>query len=39
LKSIEPNDLTDSASVRVVLDLDVAAVEQLWFKTIDKGWL
>jgi pyrimidine-specific ribonucleoside hydrolase len=25
--------------VRVVLDLDVAAVEQLWFKTIDKGWL
>ena len=39
LKSIEPNDLTDSAAVRVVLDLDVAAVEQLWFKTIDKGWL
>ena len=39
LKSIEPNDLTDSASVRVVLDLDVEAVEQLWFKTIDKGWL
>jgi Inosine-uridine nucleoside N-ribohydrolase len=39
LKSIEPNDLADSASVRVVLDLDVAAVEQLWFKTIDKGWL
>jgi pyrimidine-specific ribonucleoside hydrolase len=25
--------------VRVVLDLDVEAVEQLWFKTIDKGWL
>ena len=39
LKSIEPNDLADSASVCVVLDLDVAAVEQLWFKTIDKGWL
>ena len=39
LKSIEPNDLTDSAAVRVVLDLDVEAVEQLWFKTIDKGWL
>lgn len=39
LKSIEPNDLTDSAAVRVVLDLDVEAVEQLWFKTIDKDWL
>ena len=38
LKALEPNDLTDSASVRVVLDLDVEAVQQLWFKTIDKGW-
>ena len=39
LKALEPNDLTDAASVRVVLDLDVEAVQQLWFKTIDKGWL
>jgi len=39
LKALEPNDLTDAASVRVVLDLDVEAVQQLWFETIDKGWL
>lgn len=39
LKALEPNDLTDAASVRVVLDLDVEAVRQLWFKTIDNGWL
>ena len=38
LKALEPNDLTDSASVRVVLDLDVPAVQTLWFKTIDNGW-
>ena len=38
LKALEPLDLVDSASVRVVLDLDVEAVQQLWFKTIDKGW-
>ncbi len=39
LKALEPNDLSDAASVRVTLDLDVEAVEQLWFKTIDKQWL
>lgn len=39
LKALEPKDLTDAASVRVVLDLDVEAVQQLWFKTIEKGWL
>ena len=36
LKALEPNDLSDAASVRVVLDLDVAAVEQLWFSTISQ---
>ena len=36
LKALEPNDLSDAASVRVTLDLDVAAVENLWFTTIDK---
>ncbi len=39
LKALEPLDLVDSASVRVTLDLDVAAVEQLWFKTIDSQWV
>ncbi len=39
LKALEPIDLSDAASVRVVLDLDVEAVQQLWFKTIEKGWL
>ena len=39
LKALEPNDLTDAASVRVVLDLDVEAVQQLWFEAIEKGWL
>ncbi len=37
LKDLEPLSLEDSASVRVVLDLDVEAVRQLWLKTIDKG--
>jgi pyrimidine-specific ribonucleoside hydrolase len=38
LKELEPLDLEDSAKVRVVMDLDVEAVRQLWLKTIDKGW-
>lgn len=38
LKELEPLSLTDSAKVRVVMDLDVEAVRQLWLKTIDKGW-
>lgn len=37
LKDLEPLSLEDSASVRVVLDLDVEAVRQLWLKTIDKS--
>jgi pyrimidine-specific ribonucleoside hydrolase len=37
LKDLEPLSLEDSPSVRVVLDLDVEAVRQLWLKTIDKG--
>lgn len=37
LKELEPLDL-DSTKVRVVMDLDVEAVRQLWLKTIDKGW-
>jgi pyrimidine-specific ribonucleoside hydrolase len=35
LKQLEPLDLEDSAKVRVALDLDVAAVVQLWLKTIN----
>ena len=38
LKELEPLDLEDSAKVRVVMDLDVEGVRQLWLKTIDKGW-
>ena len=38
LKELEPLALADSAKVRVVMDLDVEAVRQLWLKTIDKGW-
>jgi pyrimidine-specific ribonucleoside hydrolase len=35
LKQLEPLDLEDSAKVRVALDLDVAAVVQLWLKTVN----
>ena len=38
LKDLEPLSLVNSAKVRVVLDLDVEGVRQLWLKTIDKGW-
>lgn len=38
LRELEPLDLLDAAQVRVVLDLDVEGVRQLWLKTIDKGW-
>ncbi len=38
LKDLEPLGLEDSAKVRVVMDLDVESVRQLWLKTIDKGW-
>lgn len=38
LKDLEPLGLEDSAKVRVVMDLDVEGVRQLWLKTIDKGW-
>ncbi len=38
LKDLEPLGLEDSAKVRVVMDLDVEAVRQLWLKTIEKGW-
>ena len=38
LKDLEPLSLVDSAKVRVVMDLDVEGVRQLWLKTIDKGW-
>jgi pyrimidine-specific ribonucleoside hydrolase len=38
LKDLEPLGLEDSAKVRVVMDLDVEAVRQLWLKTIDKDW-
>lgn len=38
LKDLEPLSLENSARVRVVMDLDVEAVRQLWLKTIDKGW-
>ena len=38
LKDLEPLGLEDSAKVRVVMDLDVEAVRQLWLKTIDKEW-
>ncbi|MDO8646572.1 MAG: nucleoside hydrolase [Candidatus Planktophila sp.] len=38
LKDLEPLALEDSAKVRVVMDLDVESVRQLWLKTIDKGW-
>ena len=38
LKDLEPLSLVDSAKVRVVLDLDVESVRQLWLKTIDKDW-
>jgi pyrimidine-specific ribonucleoside hydrolase len=37
LKDLEPLGLEDSAKVRVVMDLDVEAVRQLWLKTIEKG--
>ena len=35
LKDLEPLGLEDSAKVRVVMDLDVEGVRQLWLKTID----
>lgn len=38
LKDLEPLSLEGSAKVRVVMDLDVEGVRQLWLKTIDKGW-
>ena len=38
LKDLEPLSLENSAKVRVVMDLDVEGVRQLWLKTIDKGW-
>lgn len=38
LKDLEPLSLVDSAKVRVVMDLDVEGVRQLWLKTIDKDW-
>lgn len=38
LKDLEPLGLEDSAKVRVVMDLDVEGMRQLWLKTIDKGW-
>ncbi len=38
LKDLEPLGLEDSAKVRVVMDLDVENVRQLWLKTIDIGW-
>jgi pyrimidine-specific ribonucleoside hydrolase len=38
LKDLEPLGLEDSAKVRVVMDLDVEAVRQLWLKTIEKDW-
>lgn len=38
LKDLEPLGLEDSAKVRVVMDLNVEGVRQLWLKTIDKGW-
>lgn len=38
LKDLEPLGLEDSAKVRVVMDLDVEGVRQLWLKTIDRGW-
>ena len=38
LKDLEPLSLVNSAKVRVVLDLDVEGVRQLWLKTIDKDW-
>jgi len=37
LKDLEPLALEDSAKVRVVMDLDVEAVRQLWLTTIEKG--
>ncbi len=37
LKNLEPLALEDSAKVRVVMDLDVEAVRQLWLTTIEKG--
>lgn len=37
LKDFEPISLEDSAKVRVVMDLDVEAVRQLWLTTIEKG--
>ncbi len=37
LKDLEPLGLEDSAKVRVVMDLDVEGVRQLWLKTIEKG--
>lgn len=37
LKDLEPLVLEDSAKVRVVMDLDVEAVRQLWLTTIEKG--
>jgi len=38
LKDLEPLGLEDSAKVRVVMNLDVEGVRQLWLKTIDSGW-
>lgn len=38
LKDLEPLGLEDSAKVRVVMDLDVESVRQLWLKTIDIDW-
>lgn len=38
LKDLEPLGLEDSAKVRVVMDLDVEGVRQLWLKTIEKRW-
>jgi pyrimidine-specific ribonucleoside hydrolase len=35
LKSLEPIDLEDSAKVRVALDLDVDAVVNLWYETVN----
>jgi pyrimidine-specific ribonucleoside hydrolase len=35
LKSLEPLDLEDSAKVRVALDLDVDAVVNLWYETVN----
>ena len=35
LRDFEPVDLEDSAKVRVVLDLDVDAVVELWLKTVN----